>query len=469
MLFSFAIAVLAASSMPACVDDLASGWSCATVAAGSTMFDMARAAGESPAWMCALNRNNLPDLNCSAIEAGQVLRVPSRNKCVEVPGRWTCHTIQEGERGFDALSTSGVVEPGASPMYLVNSAYIASFNIVEGYQLYEGMVIKIPVYHCHATTLWDCHTVQVGEDLNSIAKLYSIGEADLLLYANLGTVTATETAKVWPGVELKIPRSGGSFGPGAAKCPGDYGPVNCPVPTSPAPLIYAGTAWNRRGCVANSRSTKGPYHELIFYSFCYKIKPKDTLDELAAHFAVPVGLLCAQARALRTVSGNEVTYTAPNCSAIDFADWLSIPVSSPVGSLPLGYSCAGFAQGGSIGGSISGGSELESASICEPGSVCHSTVKDDVFNNEKCYACPCGSLTPCKNLDFDNASRAECMSLELGPDTVWQDHAQPLGGFPDQSAIWKCPDQSILCGDFPTEYPSVTVPLAGGNIENDAS
>merc|ERR1719502_1385401 len=94
-----ALAVLsfAMAQQPACVDDVPSGWTCVAVEAGDTLFSIAQAQHVSPYKLCDMNRNNLEAYNCSLLEVGQLLRVPTGDACVERPGAWGCYDVQPGD------------------------------------------------------------------------------------------------------------------------------------------------------------------------------------------------------------------------------------------------------------------------------------------------------------------------------------------------------------------------------------
>ena len=97
-----------------------------------------------------MNRNNLEAYNCSLLQAGQLLRVPTVDACVERAGAWDCYDVQQGDTLAD-LSTE------KSGKLLINSAYLASFNeralwgASYGDTLFAGQQLKLPRYHCEPT------------------------------------------------------------------------------------------------------------------------------------------------------------------------------------------------------------------------------------------------------------------------------------------------------------------------------
>jgi len=379
-----------------CVTDPQSGWTCYQVAAGDSIFSISRAKGVNPDKVCDLNINAMAGYDCSNLQIGQVLRIPN-DQCSPVAGAWLCHTVQEGE----SLATLSTEKTGK---FGVNINYIQRYNEAtlwgSGNILYPGMQLKIPLYHCVPSFKWDCHTVIAGETLYTIADKYFVN-AQTLADANYATVLPGGNM-LYPGVQMQIPR----VEPGMGSKESVVTEKNIP--------------W---GCIPRPGT-----------SFCYKLKTNDTLSLLSSRFGVSVGELCKQLPA-SSVSNwkpgvETITYTAPDCSKIYDANWLSVPIKSPAGTIKTGSKCDFYPDDSNP--LVRGGNQTCQSGVC-------------LFNESApvdfaCADCDCRDLTPCRNLDATNKSRALCLPLEI-------------------SAIrynFQCPTQSVLCGEYPSKYPTIT-------------
>jgi LysM repeat protein len=371
---STAILAALADAMPTCVNDELSGWQCVEVAAGDTLFSIAAASHVNPEKLCDYNSNSLPRHNCSILEVGTTLRVPT-DACVPKDGAWKCHHVQSDNESLADLSTERTGENK------VNTEYLGAYNervLWGNSNLWPNMDIKIPFYHCHPAEEYDCHTVQAGEDLYSVAKHYLVNAGNLASW-NSDTVLPGANY-MYPGVELKIPRTT------------VYGYQN----SAPAAAPGGGACRFQPGI-----------------SFCYKIKHNDTLDDLARHFNVPMKQLCMQAEAQYNAQYTEIG--APNCSRILDVAWLNIPTKRQPGLVPLGGKCRDSY------GYVSPFDDY-AKDRCVPGGVCDT-------GSDTCKSCGCQGLTPCR-VKYSGT----CKGLELTTKglRVWQCPAgtELCGDFP---------------------------------------
>jgi LysM repeat protein len=195
---SFALSALAssASSNPACDDD-ASGWSCVTVADGDTVFSIALAHRLSPAKLCDLNRNTLQSFNCSFLEVGQSLRVPTSDACTPVPGAWSCYDVADHDNLFNIARSHGISES-----YLESYNKRALWGAPYPGGLWAGTQLRIPQYRCNPTANWDCHVLAEGEDILSVSAAHFINPT-IVIQANHRLASYS----LQPGAQLRVPRT----------------------------------------------------------------------------------------------------------------------------------------------------------------------------------------------------------------------------------------------------------------------
>ena len=298
-----------------------------------------------------------------------------------------------------------------SPGFLASFNERALWGASYGDTLFAGQQLKLPRYHCEPTRHWDCHVAQEGETLYSIAAARYIN-AELLANANWATVLPGSN-KVWPGVELRIPRTDPASWPSGA--------------------AGAGGAGSSSGQDQGWGCTDEPAR-----AFCYKVKTNDTLKVLSTRFNVPLGTLCMQAPASEEFApgSGQATFGAPNCSRIFDADWISVPIKRSPGTIALGEQCEQDPYTPLYPGDEH---SFHDPAVCVAGGVC--AVGGDY--ESKCQSCSCSGLTPCFNLNFaQNKTLGQCVGLQLSRSNYYT------------GARWACPTQTSLCGEFPSVYPS---------------